>query len=178
MDPKVMALAMALAGQQPADTPKTAPKAEVPNPITRLTQKEAYRQAIDEGKPLAIWVNYKCPSTALQLTDFVHTFASDYKGDSTPRVVVGLPDGQGWLSKAGEVSGEDCCASNVRLAAERGPTNHARGWAVTGQASPPPPAWGPSMQSAPPPPRRMFLAPARPTGGYRGGRGGHGACVG
>ena len=79
----------------------------------------AARRAVREGLPLYVWVAYKCPSSANQIPEAVHVFLSEFEGSDEQRVVVGLPNGSGWLDEAGVVQAEDCCATALRAVVSR-----------------------------------------------------------
>ncbi len=81
------------------------------------------RKALREGKPLMVWVKYKCPSSANQILDVVHARADTLFGDSTQRVVVAVPSGDD-LVVLGEVSAPDCCATNLFAVLDK-PLAHA-----------------------------------------------------
>lgn len=131
----------------------------LPSASWGLSYKEASEKAALEKKILCVWVAYKCPSTANQLPETIHCFVEEHERDRTQRVVVGIPNGRGWLTEAGTVLAADCCANEIHRV--------ARGAAV----SPNPTRFPPSLGWQPP-----------PRGGFGMGSGGvwgngRGACA-
>src|SRR5215471_15208002 len=48
---------------------------------------EGYRKALTGGKPLLVWVAYKCPSSANQIPEAVHAYLPSLNGSRVQRVV-------------------------------------------------------------------------------------------
>lgn len=138
-----------------------------PHVVPFLTSyTEAGELAAKENRPLMVWIAYKCPSSANQLPGAVHVFLDRFQGDTTQRVVVGVPDGKGWLNLAGTVKAEDCCASTLTRVAEGGPKRvemqtHQHTPTIQGGS------WGGGMMGQP-----MRTAPTR----FQLRGGGGGAC--
>jgi len=90
---------------------------------------EGYRKALLAGKPLLVWVAYKCPSSANQLPQAVHAYLPALNGSTTPRVVGNLPDGRGGFESTGVVEAPDCCANSLRelLPEENGHNGNGNG---------------------------------------------------
>src|SRR5262252_4048348 len=94
-----------------------------------LGYAEGYRKALLAGKPLLVWVAYKCPSSANQLPTAVHAYLPVLNGSTTPRVVGNLPDGRGGFESTGVVEAPDCCANSLRelLPEENGHNGNGHG---------------------------------------------------
>lgn len=96
------------------------PQAPAP-PAGSADYSAAYQSAVREGRTLYVWVGYKCPSSANQLSEAVHVFVDSFRGSTVQRVVVGVPDGVGGLDRVGEVLAPDCCAAELERVARRVP---------------------------------------------------------
>ncbi len=78
---------------------------------------QGYTIAVSERKPLLVWVNYRCGSSACQLPNFIHTYVDTLNGSDVPRVIVGVPDGGGGFTTFREsVGAADVSANNIRAA--------------------------------------------------------------
>jgi len=128
--------AAAVPGAAPARAPQTsnvpgAPQAQLPVAMFR-PYDAGYRLAGAQGKPLLVWVQYKCPSSANQVPGAVHVQASQMNGSRAQRVIVGVPDGKGGFRSMGTVPAAAVCAQNLqallpvaqRATAARGTAGH------------------------------------------------------
>jgi hypothetical protein len=183
-------VAAALARARAAVNVSPTPPAPTPAPdLYAMTYGEAARKAAREGRPLCVWVQYKCPSSAAQLPECVHCFVDEMYGSRTQRVVGAVPDGEGWMGYAGEVSAADCCASSLRAVLERGRQaverfhgghHAASSWSArsvdpTHQPNVVPGSWvAPARPAFAPVMAPVMRGMAPRWGGFGGG--GHGAC--
>lgn len=82
---------------------------ENPGPIEDAAYLIQYNKAIQQNKPLLIWVGETCPSYEQQWTEFVHARLSEYDGkqgaEFGPEVIVGKPDGLGGMDLLSRLNG-------------------------------------------------------------------------
>lgn len=116
--------------------------------MARFYQK--CRQAIDENKPLLVWVRVTCVPCEFKMPNYIHAHVIAYEGYSGVEtdncVLVFKPDGLGGMNKVGKLPGI--------------PTPEEVQEALTPK---------PQMAYTPPP---MMMAPPMMMGGFGGGFGG------
>ncbi|MES2342340.1 MAG: hypothetical protein V4597_11725 [Pseudomonadota bacterium] len=84
---------------------------------TSLDYRAGYHAAVDQGKPLVVWVGgFRCPSCESGCTDLVHCYADSFQGDDSPRCLVSKPDGSGGLDRCGTLTVASCEAIRSTLA--------------------------------------------------------------
>jgi hypothetical protein len=131
----------------------------VPPPAVR-GYAEAWREAVQSGKPLAVWLGYPPPLFTPPDVLYWHTPEADWEGYSGPGVVVSVPDGGG-LYFAAFIDASRCSEGAIRAAVA---TARVR-WRQPAAAPAPV-----RMQAAP-----AMMAPVRMMfGSMRMGRGGGG----
>ena len=92
--------------------PQTTPAPEV-KPATDPFF-ELYQEAMRSGKTLYVWVDYRCPSSALQVGG-LHFYAPEkrWRDVTGPAVVILKPRGDGWMGREKVVLAKDCCAREL-----------------------------------------------------------------
>ena len=108
----MLLLAAPLSPARPALPPPVAAAAPLPPPVAApepeekpLTYAQARVRAVEEGKPLVVWVggNFCERCVRESAADFVHCFVDKFEGVAAPAIVVGVSDG-GELVRAGDVT--------------------------------------------------------------------------
>jgi hypothetical protein len=82
------------------------PGCETPAARGAARGKAAWRRAVDGNLPYVVWVGgFACPACERECADAVHVHVDSYRGDDTPRVEVGKPDGAGGMDRVASLTG-------------------------------------------------------------------------
>jgi hypothetical protein len=127
------------------------PGCETPAARGGARGKAAWQRAVDGNLPYVVWVGgFACPACERECADAVHVHVDSYRGDDTPRVEVGKPDGAGGLDRVASLTGA-MGPGRLRGALE-GNGTAAPGFLPTGS-----PAWhAPRAAFYAPPPTPFF----------------------
>jgi hypothetical protein len=72
----------------------------------------AYHMALQEHKPLCVWINCQQTACEQELTEYRHVHVAEYDGQTSPCCIVAVPDGNGGFDV---VSRQDhCSAASIR----------------------------------------------------------------
>ena len=143
-----------------AATPAALAQAPLPPqapPVQNPTFGLLLRESVQDSKPIAVFVGYRCQSTELQLPGWLHLHTElGGRGITEPSVSIHVPWADGYVYKVGTVSADRCCAAELKAAVKAAVTRWSPGtiptslnWSpgATGAATPTPPRSGSRLLS-------------------------------